>query len=188
MTSADDLISRLGGPTMEDVGLRLETIQRLKDQKETIDRLLAVESGPHFETWLSEALIHVRAYAQAYALGRDENEASSAMDKIVETLRRMEPLQSSYDTLRMMLDIYDDKTKRAQEAVKNANAERDHWKANHDNQVERARVLTERIDIPLQRIDAYKLLENKDETIAHLESIITAYKLASDQLTDIKGA
>jgi hypothetical protein len=34
--------------------------------------------------------------------------------------------------------------------------ERDHWKANHDNQVERARVLIERTDMPLERVAAYK--------------------------------
>jgi hypothetical protein len=34
--------------------------------------------------------------------------------------------------------------------------ERDHWKANHDQQVERARVLVDRPDMPLERVKAYK--------------------------------
>jgi len=34
--------------------------------------------------------------------------------------------------------------------------ERDHWKANHDNQVERARLLIERDDLPIERIRAYQ--------------------------------
>lgn len=46
-------------------------------------------------------------------------------------------------------------------------AERDHWKANHDAQVERARVLVERTDMPLERVQAYKLLvaANADHNI-----------------------
>jgi hypothetical protein len=35
-------------------------------------------------------------------------------------------------------------------------AERDHWKANHDNRVHAARLLTERTDMPMERIGAYK--------------------------------
>lgn len=35
-------------------------------------------------------------------------------------------------------------------------ARADAWKANHDNQVERARVLLERIDMPFERVAAYK--------------------------------
>lgn len=31
-----------------------------------------------------------------------------------------------------------------------------HWKANHDAQVERARILVERTDMPLERVQAYK--------------------------------
>ena len=31
-----------------------------------------------------------------------------------------------------------------------------HWKANHANRVEAARVLIERLDVPLERVDAYR--------------------------------
>lgn len=34
--------------------------------------------------------------------------------------------------------------------------ERDHWKANHENQVKRARILMERPDMPIERVNAYK--------------------------------
>lgn len=37
-------------------------------------------------------------------------------------------------------------------------AEALHWKANHDNQVARARVLLERPDLPLERVRAYGLI------------------------------
>lgn len=33
-----------------------------------------------------------------------------------------------------------------------------HWKANHANQVERARILIERPDMPLERVNAYNLV------------------------------
>lgn len=39
--------------------------------------------------------------------------------------------------------------------VSNAWNERDHWKANHDNQVRRARILIERDDLPIERVKAY---------------------------------
>ncbi|CAJ8802332.1 Uncharacterised protein [Burkholderia pseudomallei] len=42
--------------------------------------------------------------------------------------------------------------------VEAAKREAAHWKANHDNQVARARVLIERTDMPLERVDAYKLI------------------------------
>lgn len=35
-------------------------------------------------------------------------------------------------------------------------AERDHWKANHDNRVKAAKILTDRTDMPLERVGAYK--------------------------------
>lgn len=38
-------------------------------------------------------------------------------------------------------------------------AETSHWKANHDNQVAKARVLMERCDLPIERIQAYKRME-----------------------------
>lgn len=31
-----------------------------------------------------------------------------------------------------------------------------HWKANHDAQVELARILTERVDLPFERVDSYR--------------------------------
>lgn len=43
-----------------------------------------------------------------------------------------------------------------QDQVEALTAERDHWKANHDNQVKRARVLIERTDMPLERVRAYE--------------------------------
>jgi uncharacterized protein Yka (UPF0111/DUF47 family) len=43
----------------------------------------------------------------------------------------------------------------AQHKAERLEKERDHWKANHANQVRRARVLLERHDLPLERVAAY---------------------------------
>ena len=57
-------------------------------------------------------------------------------------------------------------------------AERDHWKANHECEVSRARVLKERPDMPLERVNAYNRmveLEKENEAlkqrIASLENV-----------------
>ena len=46
--------------------------------------------------------------------------------------------------------------------------DRDHWKANHDNQVDRARLLIERTDMPVERVKAYQLVEEQAAQIAEL--------------------
>lgn len=39
-----------------------------------------------------------------------------------------------------------------------AEAKARHWKTNHDAQVERARILQERTDMPLERVSAYRVM------------------------------
>jgi hypothetical protein len=39
-----------------------------------------------------------------------------------------------------------------------AKAQAKHWKANHDAQVERARLMIERVDMPVERVQAYQLV------------------------------
>lgn len=52
-------------------------------------------------------------------------------------------------------------------------ADRDHWKANHDAQVQRARVLIDREDLPLERVQAYEqigiLTAERDKLASDLE-------------------
>lgn len=45
-------------------------------------------------------------------------------------------------------------------------AEVNHWKANHDNQVAKARLLMDRTDLPVERVDAYKLVESLQAELA----------------------
>lgn len=49
-------------------------------------------------------------------------------------------------------------------------AEVQHWKANHDNRVEAARVLIERNDLPFDRVPAYKHYLHLQEDVAALRA------------------
>ncbi len=60
--------------------------------------------------------------------------------------------------------------------------ERDHWKANHDNQVSRARVLMERPDLPIERVEAYNLIKDLRFAVAKLESELVAYRADSARI------
>lgn len=53
------------------------------------------------------------------------------------------------------------------------NAERDivHWKANHTNMVARTRVLTERTDMPLERIKAFEQIGDLQNECVALETL-----------------
>jgi hypothetical protein len=45
-------------------------------------------------------------------------------------------------------------------------AERDHWKANHDNQVQRTALLMQRPDLPVDRLPAYREMERLQRLVA----------------------
>lgn len=51
-----------------------------------------------------------------------------------------------------------DENKRLWEEIGRLIAEVGHWKSNHHCEVERARVLKERLDMPLERVKAYELM------------------------------
>lgn len=59
--------------------------------------------------------------------------------------------------------------------LESATAERDHWKANHDNRVEAARFLVEREDIPAERVTAYQnylaIRAERDALAAKIEKL-----------------
>lgn len=56
-----------------------------------------------------------------------------------------------------------------------------HWKANHDAQVARARVLVEREDLPLERVKAYQYMLELDEETKRLHRELAAERLRADQ-------
>ena len=73
-----------------------------------------------------------------------------------------------------------------QEALKEALGAAAHWKANHDNQVQKARVLFERVDVPIERL---KIFEKYTEAVNSAEiyrKLGQRYlKLSAMSLTDI---
>ena len=50
-----------------------------------------------------------------------------------------------------------------------------HWKANHDNQVQRAMILTQRPDMPIERVAAYNRMLTLEATVAQLNSELDKY-------------
>ncbi|MEZ2310812.1 hypothetical protein AB6809_29630 [Paraburkholderia sp. RCC_158] len=53
--------------------------------------------------------------------------------------------------------------------------ERDHWKANHDAQVERARVLMERTDVPVERTRAYQHMRTLQRLVEVQKMLLEAF-------------
>lgn len=60
------------------------------------------------------------------------------------------------------------------EEIERLKKSRDHWKANHDNRVEAARVLIERTDLPLERVTAYKNILEMQEELFYLRARLSA--------------
>ena len=75
-----------------------------------------------------------------------------------------------------------------------------HWKCNHDNQVRNARVLKERLDMPVERVKAYNEIVNLREQVEWVQSVLAAHgyggplwpascplELWLDDLCDLRG-
>lgn len=62
--------------------------------------------------------------------------------------------------------------------IASAVSERDHWRANHDQQVKRARILQERTDVPKERTTAYEYMGDLQTA---LTECLTAARAFSDQ-------
>lgn len=58
----------------------------------------------------------------------------------------------------MRKSLTNDLKKLYKERIEQLEKEVAHWKANHDNQVKKARILLERKALPIERIEAYSLL------------------------------
>jgi len=67
-----------------------------------------------------------------------------------------------------------------------AEAERDHWKANHADVVARLKLATQRPDLPVDRIPAIKELERLQKAHAVLLGILTEREVAARQVHDQK--
>lgn len=61
-----------------------------------------------------------------------------------------------------------------QAQIKTLTAERDHWKANHTDQVQRARILIERTDMPMERVRAYQTMQTLRQDAERFREILSA--------------
>jgi hypothetical protein len=66
------------------------------------------------------------------------------------------------------------------EEVERLTVDRDHWKANHENQVSRARFLIERGDIPIERVRAYQTFG----ALLALEEAVRAHRAMYEGTSD----
>jgi hypothetical protein len=81
------------------------------------------------------------------------------------------PLPTEREALDRLLGMYSTKIKELETDLAEMTKERDHWKANHADMVQRNAVLSQRPDLPVDRLPA----------IAKYESIIAALKSQAEQ-------
>lgn len=85
-------------------------------------------------------------------------------------------------TSRRLLTTAMDEIERLEAGIKALEAERDHWKANHAAQVERARILIERPDMPIERVKAYAQIGRMRAALESIASLkATALEMVADQ-------
>lgn len=93
-------------------------------------------------------------------------------------------------TARMLLELHtgaalsDSIIELQEHLIKKAVKDRDHWKANHDNQVARARVLLDRPDMPLERVKAYDRILTLETALQSAEVMCNAYAEENQRLSD----
>jgi regulator of replication initiation timing len=72
--------------------------------------------------------------------------------------------------------------------VEKLSAERDHWKANHDCLRERARLLRERLDMPVERVQAFDQVQHLQQEVATLVQTVNELSQARTALEIENGA
>lgn len=99
-----------------------------------------------------------------YTLGRMANAI------LGKSFRNNHLLHHHYQVSELLSEKYDEGDKKVEVVVMNDEAA--HWKANHDNVVERLRLLLQRKDLPVDRIDAYNRLVWLQERNQYLEGLL----------------
>lgn len=97
-------------------------------------------------------------------------------------------LKNTETALDAVIDEKIEVTKRAE----SAESERDHWKANHDNMVQRNAVLSQRPDLPVDRLPAIREYERmlaekdieKQQMLNAMDSMTKAFKKLEVKLAD----
>jgi len=122
-----------------------------------IDELEALAKAPDLWQYRS------KHYPEDWEISHGEPTHVSDRDYEKRSLSAIDPaaILALIAEVRALREDSADWKRRWQEAVEHASAltvERNHWQANHDNQVSRARFLIERGDIPVERVRAYGLM------------------------------
>lgn len=100
------------------------------------------------------------------------NEESLDKESGIGNFRQIGKPQIQYTYLQM----YDEYIK-AQDKISELENEVHHWKANHAHEVERARLLKSRTDLPIERLQAYDRasIDNINELVGALEIMTPIY-------------
>lgn len=73
-----------------------------------------------------------------------------------------------------------EENERLMEQSKTAEDDAAHWKANHDNQVQRAMILTQRPDMPIERVAAYSRMLTLEAAVTQLNSELDEWRKLKD--------
>jgi hypothetical protein len=129
-----------------------------------------------------------------------QNEKDAALETLLDGLcAHAEGLREQGDnatadaidvTARMLLELHtgavlsDSIIGLQEHLIKKAVKDRDHWKANHDNQVARARVLMDRPDMPLERVEAYQRCLELEAALESAQVVCDSYAAENQRLSD----
>lgn len=85
--------------------------------------------------------------------------------------------------------LKDEELESLRSQVRHLQAERDHWKANHDEMVQRNRLLRSRSDLPLERLQAYEqVLQQQTDLQAQIRQLREACEVAEEALSRLDPA
>lgn len=126
----------------------------------------------------AQSAVKGRIRDEASKRGRDASSAVSELDYLIELIdaqqARIAELEENAGAHALAMKAGKAMLQAETERADKAEAERDHWKANHDNQVLRARLLIEREDLPLERVKAYQRMQELEKDAARYQYISSA--------------
>lgn len=118
----------------------------------------------------------IRGMADCMDMVRQELIEATIIEKTVPPMMVANAVMKYINECREDFNLAVDSVAELQEEVFELQRELTHWKANHANEVKRARVLIERPDIPLERVKAYELMGKlRDDNDQLRTELIAAY-------------
>lgn len=151
---------------LEEIEKSARDIQYMMGSKWTLVENMSIQGNQEYGFRGKE---YKRAFSYGVPYGDSPTQVKSWEEGLGKYLETVDP-QTVLDLVDALSSALRDKQKAEQEAA--------HWKANHECEVSRARVLKERPDMPLERVNAYnRMVEIEDENkalkqrIASLENV-----------------